>query len=198
MAPRVVFRSDESKAKLKNAVDKAIEKNDEELPFAREQWEVTHEALDVSEAVKKGKTVIRLRGAARCVATLRRSDTIQVGEHKHLRVARIPEHAAGDDASCCAVLVEEGVDFVARLDLDAGDAVTSPRPRRNHPSRRHSVSTRNIHVVAAASPRPVSAEYPRTWSRRCEPVSRPRSIRATTNCTLYTGTAMTCRDHTRR
>jgi len=124
MAPRVVFRSDESKAKLKNAVDKAIEKNDEELPFAREQWEVTHEALDVSEAVKKGKTVIRLRGAARCVATLRRSDTIQVGEHKHLRVARIPEHAAGDDASCCAVLVEEGVDFVARLDLDAGDAVT--------------------------------------------------------------------------
>ena len=76
--------------------------------------------------IEAGLVVLRYRRTPKSVFALPREDTVQIGEHEHLRCLNLPGRLrlCGADATLQARIVQDGIDFVARRSLKANEELT--------------------------------------------------------------------------
>ena len=123
MAPQIFFRTKEQHAAVTERLQ--IMKDD----FA--ECEYSAEALEgkgktVTKPIEAGLVVLRYRRTPKSVFALPREDTVQIGEHEHLRCLNLPGRLrlCGADATLEARIVQDGIDFVARRSLKANEELT--------------------------------------------------------------------------
>ena len=76
--------------------------------------------------IAAGLVVLRYRRTPKSVFALPREDTVQIGEHEHLRCLNLPGRLrlCGVDATLEARIVQDGIDFVARRNLKENEELT--------------------------------------------------------------------------
>ena len=123
MAPQIFFRTKEQHAAVTERLQ--IMKDD----FA--ECEYSAEALEgkgktVTKSIEAGLVVLRYRRTPKSVFALPREDTVQIGEHEHLRCLNLPGRLrlCGSDATLQARIVQDGIDFVARRNLKENEELT--------------------------------------------------------------------------
>ena len=95
------------------------------------ECEYSAEALEgkgktVTKSIEAGLVVLRYRRTPKSVFALPREDTVQIGEHEHLRCLNLPGRLrlCGSDATLQARIVSDGIDFVARRNLKENEELT--------------------------------------------------------------------------
>ena len=123
MAPQIFFRTKEQHAAVTERLQ--IMKDD----FA--ECEYSAEALEgkgkkMMKPIEAGLVVLRYRRTPKSVFALPREDTVQIGEHEHLRCLNLPGRLrlCGSDATLEARIVQDGIDFVARRNLKENEELT--------------------------------------------------------------------------
>ena len=123
MAPQIFFRTKEQHAAVTERLQ--IMKDD----FA--ECEYSAEALEgngkkMVKPIAAGLVVLRYRRTPKSVFALPREDTVQIGEHEHLRCLNLPGRLrlCGADATLQARIVQDGIDFVARRSLKENEELT--------------------------------------------------------------------------
>ena len=123
MAPQIFFRTKEQHAAVTERLQ--IMKDDHaECEYSAEALEGNGKKM--VKPIEAGLVVLRYRRTPKSVFALPREDTVQIGEHEHLRCLNLPGRLrlCGADATLEARIVSDGIDFVARRSLKANEELT--------------------------------------------------------------------------
>ena len=123
MAPQIFFRTKEQHAAVTERLQ--IMKDDHaECEYSAEALEGNGKKM--MKPIEAGLVVLRYRRTPKSVFALPREDTVQIGEHEHLRCLNLPGRLrlCGADATLQASIVQDGIDFVARRSLKADEELT--------------------------------------------------------------------------